>query len=319
MKKLLFVFNPHSGKGMIKQHLLDIVDIFTKGGYEVTVHPTQAQLDGYNYFLENAEKYDVLVCSGGDGTLNESITAIMQLGCNKPLGYIPAGTMNDFASTLSIPKDMPAAARIVVDAVMPIPVDVGSFNDRYFTYVAAFGLFTAVSYETDQQLKNSLGVIAYFIEALKAQQISQELSKYYHMKIKYDDVEIEDDFIFGMIANSMSVGGFKGITGEDVWLDDGIFEGLLVRRPNSLKDLQLTINALIRHDFSAPYFYYFKSGSFEFHSEEIVPWTLDGEFGGDEKDITIRNCHCAVKIFTGKNTVTGEWDNNASAGKTAEQ
>lgn len=310
MKKLLFVFNPHSGKGMIKQHLLDIVDIFTKGGYDVTVHPTQAQLDGYNYFMENADDYDVLVCSGGDGTLNESITAIMRSGCKKPLGYIPAGTMNDFASTLSIPKDMPAAARIVVDAVMPIPVDVGSFNERYFTYVAAFGIFTAVSYETDQQLKNSLGVLAYFIEALKAQQISQELSKYYHMKIKCNDVEVEDDFIFGMAANSMSVGGFKGITGDDVWLDDGIFEGLFIRRPASRKDLQLTINALLRHDFTAPYFYYFKSSSFEIHSEEKVPWTLDGEFGGDETDIVIRNCHCAVKIFTGKNTVTREIEND---------
>ncbi len=306
MKKLLFVFNPHSGKGMIGQHLLEIIDILTKGGYEVTVHPTQAKLDGYDFIMERASDFDVIACSGGDGTLNETISAVMTSGCGKPLGYIPAGTMNDFASTLSIPKDMPAAARIISEAVMPIPVDIGSFNDSYFTYVAAFGLFTSVSYATDQQLKNNLGVLAYFAEALKAQQLSEQLSAVYHMKIKYDDVEIEDDFIYGMVANSVSVGGFKGITGNDVWLDDGVFEGLFVRKPAGIRDLQLTVNALLKRDFTAPYFYYFKSDKFSVHSDVPVPWTIDGEFGGDCTDVSITNCHCAVKIFTGKNTVTGE-------------
>lgn len=306
MKKLLFVYNPHSGKGMIGQHLSQIIDIFTKGGYEVTVRPTQEKLDGYNYFLERGDGFDVFVCSGGDGTLNETIKALMSMEHKKPLGYIPAGTMNDFASTLCIPKDMPEAAKLIVDAVMPIPVDVGSFNDEYFTYVAAFGLFTSISYDTDQQLKNNFGVLAYFAEALKAQQISEQLNSSYHFKVKYDDVEFEDDFIFGMIANSVSVGGFKGITGKDVWLDDGIFEGLFVRKPSNLKELQLTVNSLLRRDFTSPHFYYFKSDKFYISSEEPVPWTLDGEFGGECTDVTVKNNHCAVSIFSGKNTVTGE-------------
>ncbi len=306
MKKLLFVFNPHSGKGMISIHLCRICDMFTKGGYEVTVHPTQAKLDGYNYILKRADDFDVLVCSGGDGTLNETIKAMMTLKCDKPLGYIPAGTMNDFASTLKIPKDMIAATAQIINASYPIPVDVGSFNDEYFTYVAAFGIFTAVSYETNQQLKNSLGVLAYIIEALNTRQLSGAVNESFHMKVKYGETEIEDDFIFGMMANSMSVGGFKGITGDDVWLDDGIFEGLLVKRPENLMDLQGTINALIRRDFSAPCFYYFKSSSCEFISEKEVPWTIDGEFGGNRTTVDIKNCHCAVKIFSGENSVTRE-------------
>lgn len=309
MKKLLFVFNPHSGKGMIGQNLLEIVDIFTKGGYEVTVHPTQEKSDGYNYFLERAGDFDVLVCSGGDGTLNETIKALMAMKNKKPLGYIPAGTMNDFASTLSIPKDMREAAKLIVDSIMPIPVDVGSFNDEYFTYVAAFGLFTSISYDTDQQLKNNLGVLAYFAEALNAQQLTEQLNSSYHFKVKYDDVEFEDDFIYGMVANSVSVGGFKGITGNDVWLDDGIFEGLFVRKPTNLKDIQLTLNSIIRKDFTSPYFYYFKSNKFYISSEEPVPWTLDGEFGGNCTNVEITNNHCAVSIFSGKNTVTGEGGN----------
>lgn len=309
MKKLLFVFNPHSGKGMIGQHLLEIADIFTKGGYEVTVRPTQKKNDGYNYILERAGDFDVIVCSGGDGTLNETIKALMGMKNKKPLGYIPAGTMNDFASTLSIPKDMHEAAKLIVDSIMPIPVDIGSFNDEYFTYVAAFGLFTSISYDTDQQLKNNLGVLAYFAEALNAQQLTEQLNSSYHFKVKYDDVEFEDDFIYGMVANSVSVGGFKGITGNDVWLDDGIFEGLFVRKPMNLRDIQLTLNSIIKKDFTSPYFYYFKSNKFYISSEEPVPWTLDGEFGGNCTNVEITNNHCAVSIFSGKNTVTGESGN----------
>ncbi len=302
MNKMLFVFNPRSGKGQIGHHLLQITDIFTKAGYEVTVHPTQAQLDAYRYIMKREKDFDVIVCSGGDGTLNEAIRAFMELGCKKNLGYIPAGTMNDFASTLGIPKDMPKAAQTIVES-LPVAVDIGSFGDEYFTYVAAFGVFTSVSYGTDQQLKNSFGVLAYVIGALKAQ---QEINQTYHLKVKYDDVVIEDDFIFGMIANSMSVGGIKGLAGTDVWLDDGIFEGLLIRRPKTFIELQQIINSLLRHDFSSPYIYYFKSNHFEFESQEEVAWTIDGEFGGNHKNVTIDNRHCAVNVYSGRNRVTIE-------------
>ena len=303
MKKMLFVFNPHSGKGQISSCLLEICDIFTKGGYEVTVHPTQAKNDGCNYITERWEDFDVIVCSGGDGMLNETIKSMMTTGCKKPLGYIPAGTMNDFASTLGISKDMHEAAKMIVESE-PVAVDIGSFNDEYFTYIAAFGVFTAVSYETDQQLKNSLGVLAYIIEAVRGYQ--QEINKSYHMTIRYDDVEIEDDFLFGMIANSVSVGGIKGLAGNDVWLDDGIFEGLFIRAPKNFAEVQQTLTALIKHDLSAESLYYFKTGEVRITCDTAVPWTVDGEYGGDRKEVLVKNCHCAVNIISGENTVTGE-------------
>lgn len=302
MKKMLFVFNPRSGKGQITSHLMNICDIFTKDGYEVTVRPTQARLDAYRYIIEREKDFDVIVCSGGDGTLNETIKAMMTLESKKPIGYIPAGTMNDFASTLGIPKDMTAAAKAITEA-FPVAVDVGAFNSEYFTYIAAFGVFTAVSYATDQQLKNSLGILAYMVEAMKEYQESWQK---YHMTVKYDDVVIEDDFIFGMIANSMSVGGIKGLAGSDVWLDDGIFEGVLIKYPNNLAEFHMTLNALAKRDFTSPFLYYFKSSYFEIESRDSVPWTLDGEFGGNRNKIAIRNCHCAVNIFTGRNNVIGK-------------
>ena len=232
----------------------------------------------------------------------------MLTDCDLPLGYIPAGTMNDFASTLGISKDMPTAARTIIRAE-PVPVDIGVFNDMFFTYVAAFGIFTKVSYGTDQQLKNSFGTLAYVIEAARM----QDMEKSYHMTIKYDDVVIEDDFIFGMTANSLSIGGIKGLAGTDVWLDDGIFEGLFIRKPKTIAEFPMIVNALIRREFSSPYLYYFKSSEFELESPDPVDWTLDGEFGGTHKKVKVRNAHCAVKIFSGENEVI--WEGDAKAKK----
>lgn len=293
MKKLLFVYNPRSGKGQINQHLAAVIDIFVKGGYEVTAHPTQAQNDAYEKFLSRCEDFDAAVCSGGDGTLNETIKALMTKGSRMPLGYIPAGTMNDFASSLGIPKDMPEAAKIIVNGQSAV-VDVGSFNSEYFTYVAGFGAFTDVSYETPQQMKNMFGSLAYIMEGMKR----LNTFKYYRVSVKHDGETIEDDFIFGMVSNSTSVGGIKGLSGADVKLDDGLFEVLLIKKPSSLGEFNLTINSLIRRELDAEYFTYFKASEIEFHSDNDLPWTLDGEFGGNCRNVTVKNRCKAVKIFS---------------------
>ncbi len=300
MKKLLFVFNPLSGKGLIKNYLLNIVDIFTQDGYEVTVHPTQAKLDAFQTVVSRGEDFDVIVTSGGDGTLNETITGLMNINRKIPLGYIPAGTMNDFASSLGIPKNMPDAAQKIVDGETA-DVDIGSFNDEYFTYVAGFGAFTDVSYETSQQMKNVFGSLAYIVEGLRIKRLSN--TKAYHVKISYDDTVIEDDFIFGMICNSNSVGGFKGLGGKDVLLNDGIFEGLFIKMPKSLSDLQSTINALISREMDSEYFYCFKTDRVELSSDSDLPWTLDGEFGGDCRSVVIKNNCKAVRIFTSPSNI----------------
>ena len=200
-KKMLFVFNPCSGKGQIKTKLLEIIDIFVKGGYEVLVHPTQEPQDGYRQVKKFAQDVDLVVCSGGDGTLDEVVTALMEVEKEVPLGYIPAGSTNDFANSLSIPKDMAQAARAIVEGKC-YSCDVGSFNEDTFVYVAAFGIFTDVSYQTDQNLKNLLGHLAYVLEGTK--RIFNV--KTYHMKVTSNGETFEDDYIYGMVSNSRSVG-----------------------------------------------------------------------------------------------------------------
>ncbi len=300
MKKLLFVYNPHSGKGMIHSYLGEIIDIFTKGGYMVTARPTQSRGDAYEVIKGNAENYDIVVCSGGDGTTNEAIKGIMDGGHHVPVGIIPAGTMNDFATSLGIPKTMPDAAALIVEHE-PEYVDIGAFNDRFFTYVAAFGIFTKASYETDQQLKNSLGPLAYFIEAIKTTDINQT----YNITISCDGKTVTGDFLFGMVSNSVSVGGFKGISGKNVSMNDGIFEGLFIKKPASVQEFNQMINSLIKQDFEAPYFYYFKSSDFSFRSDGTIPWTLDGEYGGNSKEISLCVMHDALRIVVDKSKALG--------------
>lgn len=292
MKKMLFVFNPHSGKGQIRQHLLTIIDTFVKGGFEVTVHPTQAKNDAYEKIRARCSDFDAVVCSGGDGTLNETIKALMTSGQRIPLGYIPSGTMNDFASSLGIPKDMPEAAARIMDGRL-VTVDAGSFNGEYFTYIAAFGAFTDVSYETSQQMKNMFGSLAYIMEGMKR----LNTAKSYHVTVVHDGETVEDDFIFGMTSNSTSVGGFKGLGGNEVLLDDGVFEVFLIKFPKNLSEFQLTINALLKRELDAKYFISFKASQVEFHSDNDLPWTLDGEFGGNCRNVTIKNNYRAVDIF----------------------
>ncbi|MCI7766894.1 MAG: YegS/Rv2252/BmrU family lipid kinase [Oscillospiraceae bacterium] len=304
MKKLLFVYNPYSGKGQISTHLAEIIDIFTKGGYDVTAHPTQAQNDAYSTVKSYGGEYDLIVCSGGDGTTNETIKGIMNGGHHVPVGTIPAGTINDFASSLGIPKYMPDAARLIVRGT-PEYVDVGAFNDRYFTYVAAFGVFTEVSYATDQQLKNSIGALAYLIGAMKEAAQKADLSKKYTLTIECNGSSVTDDFIYGMVANSLSVGGIKGLAGKNIRMNDGLFEGLFIKKPATIIELNQILAALIKHEFDSPFIYYFKSSEFHLTAHDDIPWTLDGEYGGNCPDISLCSLHNVLKIMVDKSKCLG--------------
>ena len=292
MKKLLFVVNGHSGKGQIKNKLLDIIDIMIKEGYHVQVHTTQEREDATKVVREQAKYYDLVVCSGGDGTLDEAVTGMMQSEVRTPLGYIPAGSTNDFANSLEIPKDMIQAAKTAVLGV-PFSCDVGEFNGDYFIYVAAFGIFTDVSYATSQELKNALGHVAYILEGAKR----LYTIKTYHMRVEYDGNEIEGDFLLGMITNSTSVGGFKNMTGKDVKLDDGMFEVTLIHKPKNIIELNTIIASLTNLKDETDLIDSFRAESVKFYSEEEIPWTLDGEIGGDHKEVQIKD-HCkAVDIM----------------------
>lgn len=290
-KKMLFIYNPKAGKAQIKNKLADILDIFAKADYEITVHPTQRGREA-TQIVENMEDiYDLLVCSGGDGTLKEVVSGILRSGRNIPLGYIPAGSTNDFAQSCSLPKDMLKAAHIAVEGY-DFACDAGRFNKNTFVYVAAFGLFTNVTYETDQEMKNFLGHMAYVLQGMK----SLAAIPSYNMKIMYEDKVIEDDFMFGMVTNAVSVGGFKGITGKHIRLDDGVFEVTLIKRPKTIKALNDLIWSLMNREFDADDMYFFRTGSLVCESKEAVAWTIDGENGGMHFEVEIQNLCKAIRI-----------------------
>ncbi len=292
MKKLLFVINGHSGKGQIKNRLLEIIDVMVQEGYQVTVHTTQAREDATNVVREQAKDYDLIVCSGGDGTLDETVTGLMQSGAKVPIGYIPAGSTNDFANSLKIPKNMLHAGKTAVTG-RRFPCDVGEFNGDFFIYVAAFGIFTDVSYATSQELKNVLGHVAYILEGAKR----LHTIKSYHMRVEYDGQETEGDFLLGMITNSTSVGGFKGMTGKNVKLDDGLFEVTLIHKPKNIIELNEIIASLTNLKDTTDLIDSFRTDEVRFYAEEEIPWTLDGEFGGDHREVLIQNHHQAMEIM----------------------
>lgn len=303
MKKLLFVYNPRAGKEMLKPRLSDVLDIFVKAGYEVTVHPTQAYRDAYYQIKEyEVGKYDLIACSGGDGTIDEVATGMMkrrEMGKDVvPVGYIPAGTTNDFAKSLHIPRKPLEAADNAVKGV-PFPCDIGKFNDSVFVYIAAFGIFTDVSYETDQAVKNVLGHMAYILEGAK--RIFNIPS--YKIKVEHDGEVIEDEFIFGMVTNSRSVGGFSNMVGKNIVFDDGLFEVTLIKTPKNPIALQEIIAALLIEQVDTKHMYTFKTKKITFDSVEEIPWTLDGEFGGEQDYVEIENAQKAMEIMVPENHV----------------
>lgn len=309
MKKLLFIYNPNAGKGRIKDHLANILDIFQKNGYEPEVYRTTAPRDGERKAKECGSDYDLIVCFGGDGTLSEIVSGVMALSERPPIGFIPAGSTNDTAKTYDLPLDIEEAAKVAVTGV-PAAFDVGSLGDRYFVYVASFGDISAVSAFTPPEAKKRFGHAAYVIEGLK----TLPKMRFQPMTVEYDDSEtVEGEFYLGMVTNSLQVGGFPGITGKSVDLRDGRFEVLILAKPRNILDLEKQVeDVLIRKDDSSVDVTYgklpegeeayevvtkFKAGKIRFHSEEEVQWVVDGEDAGIHKDVTLINHQKAIRIM----------------------
>ena len=294
-KELLFVYNPKAGKAMIKNKLADILDIFARGGYEITIVPTQKRGDAREVVEGRRDSYELVVCSGGDGTLDEVVTGMIRSGIRTPIGYIPAGSTNDFGGSLSLPKKMVRAAETIMEG-RNFPCDVGAFNDDIFVYIAAFGLFTDVSYETGQDMNNILGYMAYLLEGMK--RLSSVRS--FPMKVSWEGNQVEENFIFGMITNSVSVGGFKNITGKHVKLDDGVFEVTLIKSPRNPVELNNIMLSLLNRNIDTNAMYCFRTAELVLESKESVAWTLDGENGGSHTKVVIRNICKGMEIRVGK-------------------
>lgn len=294
MKTLLFIYNPHAGKAHVASRLHEVVSIFQRAGYLVTVYPTTGPRDAVYRLQEMANQYDHIVCAGGDGTLSEVISGLISTSYQGKLGYLPAGSTNDFSKTLGLPVGELEAARVAVGEKSSY-CDIGSFNYHHqFVYVAAFGLFTAVSYQTPQEFKNLLGHLAYVLEGIRSLTEVQS----YNLRLQWDGGEMEGEFIYGAISNSVSIGGFHNPLSDQVILDDGVFEVMLVKAPHSLLELNSILGDLVTNSASDSVIC-FQTSRLSIQSASEIPWTLDGENGGKHCFVDIKNLHNVVNICCG--------------------
>lgn len=292
-KKLLFILNPIAGKAKIKNKLCDIVDLFIKHEYEVNIHTTQAKEDAYNTIKKQVDQYDLVVCCGGDGTLNEAIRAFLAHPTKAKLAYIPCGTTNDFATTLKLSKSPLTCAKQIMKG-KEIPIDVGSINGIGFAYITAFGVFSDVSYTTPQISKNIFGHGAYVLESMKQFMNMPQ----YQLKIIHDTEAIQDEFCYGMITNSMSVGGMHFFDEKNVEINDGYFECLFIKRPNNPLDLQQLLSAFLTKDVTkCSRMYAFKAKEITIECNKSLAFNVDGEFADSFTHCHIKNHHNALTII----------------------
>ena len=295
MKRNLIIINPCSGKKRANKYMTDIVDVFTKGGYMSTVLTTTQSGDGTLYAAEYAGDFDLVTCIGGDGTFNEVVAGLLESKSGTPIGYIPAGSTNDFASSLGLSSGIVTAAKDIV-AGETIPLDIGNFNGRKFSYVASFGAFTQASYATPQSVKNMLGHLAYILEGVT----SLTSIKPEHMIIETEDNVYEDDYIFGAVSNSTSLAGILTLDPEYVDMGDGLFELLLVKSPKNLIDLTEIVHMLTTQNYDSGMLTFVNSDRFRVHASEDTPWSLDGEYQEGASEIFIENLHNAINLVINK-------------------
>lgn len=292
MKKMLFIMNPFAGQKRANRVLPDILLQFSEAGYEVNTVMTT----GTGAATRAAEAYgkdvELVVCCGGDGTLNEMVSGMMQREDPVPMGYIPLGSTNDFAASLHLPSHVEEAALRCVEGTA-FHMDVGSLNDRYFNYIAAFGAFTEASYATPQQIKNALGHLAYILEGVKSLGRLQPI----HVRITADGETFEEDYLFGAVTNTVSLGGVLRLDPSRVLLDDGMYELLLVKNPQNPAEAQAMLSALMLQNYDGPLVRMLRASDILFESNHEISWTIDGEFGGSFSTTHILNNKNAVTLM----------------------
>ncbi len=296
MEKLLLILNPISGTKKSHSHMMDILKVFNENNMLPTVYLTRSKGDATDYVAKNAKYFDRVVCCGGDGTFSETVSGLIKAGVNIPLGYIPSGTTNDLAKTLGIPSDFLESAKTAALGDLT-GFDIGTVNGEInFSYVASFGVFTKTSYSTPQSLKNALGHLAYLIQGVK------ELVDIpsYKMTIKIGEEEHTAEYIFGAITNSLSMGGVIKLSPDAVSLNDGEFEAMFIKRPSNVLELGKIATHILDGSYKNKNIIFRKLKNVKLTCDEAIPWTFDGEFGGDHKEVTIENLYSRVTVSVPK-------------------
>lgn len=291
-KNMLLVVNPCAGKMTIKNHLLNVINIFSNSGFSVTVYPTKSRGDAEQTVFNTAKNYSTVVCCGGDGTLNEVINGIMRSGTKVKLGYIACGTLNEWSQGLGISKNIVHAANDIAQENL-VTLDIGDFSGRYFSYTASFGAFTDASYSAPQDVKNVLGQAAYIIEGIKS------LSNIKPINIEFSCKEktVKGDYLFGAISNSMSVGGIVKFDQAAVALNDGIFEVFLIKHPKNASQLQTIITAILSRNFDCELIDFFHTSALTVKGPNKLHWTLDGEMAVSKGEFAVTNIHNALSFY----------------------
>ena len=298
MKKAYIILNPQAGTRQANKYFVEILEVFHKGGYETTVAITQKRGDATDFVIEKGREYDLIVAIGGDGTFNEVMDGVLNAKLDVQIGYIPAGSTNDFGSSLGLTKDVVASAKSIVDGTIHT-LDVGDFNGRHFSYVASFGAFTKTSYSAPQNLKNTLGHLAYVLEGIKDIPSIKPLKLTLHTEYE----TYEGEYLFGAICNSTSVAGVLTLSEKIVDMTDGKFEVMLIKKPNNVLELNQMLGALATQNFvNSPMVTFFSTGNLEILADPDMPWTLDGEYQAGCERIQIQNLHGAIQVMLNDET-----------------
>lgn len=284
-KQLLFIINPRAGMQKISKPLLDIIQIFCQADYSPTILTTQKRNDATEFVLKYGKDADLIVCAGGDGTLNEVVTGLMQSGFNTPLGYLPAGSTNDFAASLNLSTDLLQSATDIVHGAVTY-FDLGKFNDRYFSYVACCGAFAKTSYSTPQNIKNSLGHLAYLLNGVKDLTSLQKL----HIRIITDNDSFDNNYVYCGISNSTNLGGVLKLDQSLVDMSDGLFEVMLIKFPTNPLELEKIVRALLSSNYDdCPMIEFIRTQKADFYFDTPIPWSIDGEYDAGAEYIHIEN------------------------------
>jgi len=292
MKKLLFIMNPNAGMRKANRFMTEMIAVFNQHGYDVTVFITEAPGTNAQTVQRLAHQMDLIVCCGGDGTFSETVSSLQATGADIPVGYIPAGSTNDFANSLHLETNCVEAARRIMEG-KPHSYDLGRFNGQYFAYVASFGAFTRASYATPQNMKNALGHTAYVLSGI------QELSRIRKLpvRLELDGEVLEDEFIFGAVCNSTSVAGILTLDPNQVDLCDGKFEVLLVRAPKDLSEISECIAAIQKQQYNCKMITFRTASTIRINADPEMDWTLDGEMAPGSREILIQNLNKAFRLL----------------------
>ena len=293
LKKLLFIINPKAGKTKSMVPLFNAAAVFSKAGYLLRLRLTEKAGDATRFAAEEGGDYDLVVCAGGDGTFNETISGLMQLEKKPPVGYLPNGSTNDFAASLHLPLSPAFGARKMMREGKPHPLDLGIRNDRYFAYVASFGAFTRSSYAAPQSVKNVLGHLAYILEGIK----DLDSLRPYHCCVEAGGETFEGNFIFGAVCNTTSLGGIIKLDPDRVVMNDGRFEMLLLRMPKTAGDLQKLLSAVTKMQYDDPGVIFRHVTDVTVTTDEDIPWSLDGEYAPSAPRVEIRNLPGVIQLM----------------------